>query len=640
MHGRARLEEADPPWSQALKILRVIRRWNQQELAAAVGMTASAISRFEGGSRGKGQEELMRRLTAAMGFPAHLLQRTLAFVRLAEAAREIHGAAGGAPPAAAAELSGRLGLWMEDLARQAFHQALTAAGAPYPALPPEGATGGPPDAEDGRGSAAQEETRPLGEALIILRGLAGWGQRQLAAAVGLSVPTISNYEQANTTPDLETWHRMLDRMGFPAAMLERTLSFVESARQAREYAAAVGEAALRAQAESMAAQVALSVEVQVRATLDQLMEGARLLESRQQAPAFWQRLAGCSQRERLTLLRGQSEFHTVGFCERLCDESLRAAADSAARAVELAELAVEVAGRVAGPAWLRSRVKGYARMHLANAVRVAGRPRRAQAIFERGAALWRAGAAADPGLLNEARVLSLEASLRRALRQLPEALALLDRALALDRWGERTSLLIGKARALEETGEFALAIPLLREAASAIDPDREPRKLFNARQNLLLNVCRLGRHGEASLGLPEVRAMARRLGRLDLARVDWLEGKVAAGLGWQEQAVAALERARSEFRRQGIAYDTALVTLELAEVHAALGRTAEVKALALASAPVFREQGVHREARRALEVFRRAAEQERAPVELVRRVIAFLDRARHDPGLRFGEAAA
>jgi hypothetical protein len=79
------------------------------------------------------------------------------------------------------------------------------------------------------------------------------------------------------------------------------------------------------------------------------------------------------------------------------------------------------------------------------------------------------------------------------------------------------------------------------------------------------------------------------------------------GLGRSGEAVDALGRVRAAFMAQGNAYDTDLVTLELAEIHAALGHTSEVKALAQASAPIFRGQGVHREAQRALELFRRAA---------------------------------
>jgi hypothetical protein len=90
---------------------------------------------------------------------------------------------------------------------------------------------------------------------------------------------------------------------------------------------------------------------------------------------------------------------------------------------------------------------------------------------------------------------------------------------------------------------------------------------------------------------------------------------------------------------QGNAYDTALVTLELAEVYAALGRTAEVKALARESAPVFQDQGVHREARHALELFHRAAEEERAGAELLRSILAYLNRSRHDARVHFQRPA-
>jgi hypothetical protein len=75
------------------------------------------------------------------------------------------------------------------------------------------------------------------------------------------------------------------------------------------------------------------------------------------------------------------------------------------------------------------------------------------------------------------------------------------------------------------------------------------------------------------------------------------------------------------------AYDVALVTLELAEVHAALGRTAEVKALARHSAPLFAGQGVPREAQRALALFCRATEEERLTAELLHSLVAFLRRA-------------
>ena len=134
----------------------------------------------------------------------------------------------------------------------------------------------------------------------------------------------------------------------------------------------------------------------------------------------------------------------------------------------------------------------------------------------------------------------------------------------------------------------------------------------------------------------EVRELARQLGnRLDLVRVDWLQGRIAAGLGRHDEAIALLGRVRAKFAEDEIAYDAALVTLELAEIHAAVGRGAEVRSLARESAPIFAQQGVHAEARRALELFRRAALQDRATAQLLRAVVSYLYRARHDPRLRF-----
>ena len=148
--------------------------------------------------------------------------------------------------------------------------------------------------------------------------------------------------------------------------------------------------------------------------------------------------------------------------------------------------------------------------------------------------------------------------------------------------------------------------------------------------------CGARGRGPPALMIAEVRALARQLGnQLDLVRVDWVQGRIDTGLGRHEEAIAVLERVRRKFVEDEIAYDGALVTLELAEIHAILGHREEVKALARESAPIFTQQGVHAEAQRALELFRRAVEDERLTVELVRAVIVYLYRARHDPRLRF-----
>ena len=110
---------------------------------------------------------------------------------------------------------------------------------------------------------------------------------------------------------------------------------------------------------------------------------------------------------------------------------------------------------------------------------------------------------------------------------------------------------------------------------------------------------------------------------------------MAAGLGRLAEAVAAYQEVRTRFTEQGIGFDAALVTLELAELLAAAGRAAEVKALSRQAVPVFQGLGIHAEAQHALQVFREAAECERLNATLASALISYFLRARHDPKLHF-----
>jgi len=154
--------------------------------------------------------------------------------------------------------------------------------------------------------------------------------------------------------------------------------------------------------------------------------------------------------------------------------------------------------------------------------------------------------------------------------------------------------------------------------------------------NLAWNLTHLGRFPQANALLPEVQALTAQLGNeLDTLRLRWLEGRIAAGLGRTEEALAALSEVRSRFAELDIAYDAALATLEVAVLHLEQGRTGEVKELAMEMAPIFQAQGVHREALAALQLFCEAAKKEAVTVELARRLVEYLYRAQHDPELRF-----
>ncbi|HWM93761.1 MAG TPA: tetratricopeptide repeat protein [Thermoanaerobaculia bacterium] len=366
----------------------------------------------------------------------------------------------------------------------------------------------------------------------------------------------------------------------------------------------------------------------------------QLLESaaeRRAAPGLWERLRPWSAAQRRVIVLREEACHSFALCELVSHMSEDVASDSADRALELADLAVLIGHLVRSP--LRPRLLGYAFPHLGNALRVKGKLTEAAEAFDRGEALWEAGADGDPqGLLDGVRRLDLKASLRRAQRLLPEALELLDQALAAKPGGERTGrILVKRAKTLEEMGRYEEAVTDLREAEPRVNGEREPRLLWGLRFNLAEYLCQLGRHAEAAPILEQVRELTPRLGmKLNGFRFRWLEGRIATGLGRIEEAIAALEEVQSSFAAEGIPYDTALVSLELCELYLKQNRTAEVKELARQMVTIFRANKVDREGLAAVLVFRDAAEREDVTTDLARRLTDYLRRARSEPGVKFG----
>jgi tetratricopeptide (TPR) repeat protein len=378
---------------------------------------------------------------------------------------------------------------------------------------------------------------------------------------------------------------------------------------------------------------------------------ADLEKSRAGAPALWERMARLPYEKQRGLMRDTDRFLSWGFCELLCRMSREAALHDAIRAVERAELAVLAAERLrpgepAEEEWLLG-LRALASAHLGNARRVLGELRGAEEAFAWAAELWERyeRETGDP-LGYGPVILDLKASLRRDQRRFEEALDLLDRVVTAYRDGDPETqdlhlagrALIKKAYTYDQMGNPSRALELLQEAAPLVDPARDPRLFLCLRHNVVWSLATLGRHEEARELLPEVAALSREIGNaLDLARLRWAEGRIAAGLGEAGRAEEAFREVRRALVEQGIGYDAALVSLELAALYARQGRTAEMKELAGEMLPIFQAADVHREALAALAVFQQAAARDAATLELVEEVATFLGRARHDPGLRFGE---
>jgi tetratricopeptide (TPR) repeat protein len=235
----------------------------------------------------------------------------------------------------------------------------------------------------------------------------------------------------------------------------------------------------------------------------------------------------------------------------------------------------------------------------------------------------------DPG-----RVLDLEACLCRAQRRFEEALYLLDKAVEVSRTPERA--LINKGFTFEVMGNYRRAVEALQQAMPLVEGQGD-RRLHNVlRFNLANNLCHLGQFREALQLAKQVRRHVIELNdKIDFIRILWLEGRITAGSGEPAEALKLLTEARRRFALEGMAYDAALVLLEESILLLDQRRTAEVKALAQELIGAFESQGVHREARVALQLFQEAAINESATSGLTRNILGYLLQARHDKTLRF-----
>jgi transcriptional regulator with XRE-family HTH domain len=438
----------------------------------------------------------------------------------------------------------------------------------------------------------------LGRSLAVLRESRGWYQSDVADASGIPPSTICQYEQGTMIPGLRNLTRVVNGMGYELSAVEETRQFLGG---------------LRAR------------------------HGIPQERDREQVPILWARLSRYSPKVQIALVREAREFQSWALVEFLCDESSRSASDEAAQAVHLAKLAVEIAEALPGSSPWLSKLRGFAAGHLANAHRVAGHPSLAESVFATSDQKWQAGRHDPTSFLEEARLLALKASLRRDQRRLPESLELLNRALA-QRPTEalRVTVLINRANVMEAMGEVEDAITALQEAEPSIVESGDAKLLLCLRHNLADYLSKADRYAEAESLLPEVTKLSQEVGgEMDRIRLRWVKGRVLAGFGRLDEAVGILTLVRGEFAARDIAYDTALVSLELATLYAKQGRATEVKTLARHLVPIFQAEEVHREALAALTVFRQAAERESLTVELAQRITAFLRRAQHDPNLTF-----
>jgi tetratricopeptide (TPR) repeat protein len=481
---------------------------------------------------------------------------------------------------------------------------------------------------------------PLSLALIYIRRARGWTQQDLAAAAGVMSQVITDYEQGiRRTLTRETLDDLVVRMGCTPEDATLALLFLAGlpppADEPRLTPIDPTPSEVR-RARQIAARLGLTEANRARCQILDLARTRRVEQARRKAAAHWESLRPLTPEGRRQLVESSPGLWSWALVERLCDESIRAAADDAGRALELARLALRVAALVPGGAEWRSGLEGYAWGFVANGQRVGSDLLAAEASFATAWRLWRAAGPAAPWPLGEWRLYDLEASLRRAQRQFGAALQCLNRALAGAPVEAQGRILLNKQTTHEQAGDIQAALSVLEEAAPLVDTYGGARDRQVVRFNLVVILCHLGRYDEAAARLPELRETAVSLGnRLDLTRVLWLSGRVAAGQGRRDEARAAFKQVRKDCTDHLNGYDAALVSLDLALLYLEVGDQAEVAVLAEEMVWIFRSRCVRREALAALGLFCQAAKGRSATLDLTRQVIDYLERARRDPQLRF-----
>jgi tetratricopeptide (TPR) repeat protein len=390
----------------------------------------------------------------------------------------------------------------------------------------------------------------LGFALDLLLTGHGWTAKELAEAAVVSEKTVSAY----IWEDKLTRERLDELASMMGLGPEDARCAILAARMARSPASPGGSPVDPSPEDRRTHRLAAAMaagEV-FDLVLDELLRDARtgnrrraLEEGRRAAD----RLKAYSRADQLVLVTKAPEYRHWSVACVLCADSEAAAPQRPSRALELAELALLVAGSIQDGQdgqsvgnGLKLRLQGWCHGFAGNALRALGSDLpAAERLFSEAWRLWDLGK--DPaGLLPKAHLLDMEASLRRAQGRFSQALKLHDRAVAAALPDEAGSILANKAATLQQANRHEEALDALALAAKRVDAERQPRLRFRILVNTASTLICLG-PGRVQ----EIKSVAEDLlGFLKAQQVD--QDAIAAAILFREAAEE--ERVTQELVKQ------------------------------------------------------------------------------------------
>jgi tetratricopeptide (TPR) repeat protein len=339
---------------------------------------------------------------------------------------------------------------------------------------------------------------------------------------------------------------------------------------------------------------------------------------REAAPALLSELLSHPPERRQILLRNSRRFQSLGLCFVLLERSREATPADPRRGEELASLALALAESLDPAPIGKERIedlRSQGWMLIANSRRARSDLHGAEEAFLLAESHSRQGSGEH---LDRAQLFILKACLRRMQSRFIEAKRLLRRALSI-------CLCVGESRRAveallswsllcEEAGEMDEALDLLQQARRLAGPDIAPYLRLVLQHNLAICLFEKGRLLEAQAILARNRVLYRVLRNpVFELRERWVRAMIAHKLGRSAEAVDLLTAVRDGFLDQEHSYSAALVSLELALMHAEMGDFATAEDLAGQALAVFRVHHVADDALAALIVVRQAAARRQSP---------------------------
>jgi tetratricopeptide (TPR) repeat protein len=351
------------------------------------------------------------------------------------------------------------------------------------------------------------------------------------------------------------------------------------------------------------------------------------------APALWDQIRDLPPGRRSLMLQTQ-EFQTLGLVEHILGESSRTAPGEPKKAIELAQVALELLDALLPKAYgecLLADYRARACGTLANARRIAGDFVGARDMLEAGFDLLLDGTG-DP--LEEARLLSLKASLEIEIGEFEAAIRTLEKAASIYASVSDSHLLgrtrIKQARALVELQPEA-ALPRAAEGLSLIDPS-DARTHLSGVHTTIMALNALGRPYEAFMKLQQHQFLYQKFSddktQLQL-RV--MQARIAGKLDLFDEAREIYLDVAQAFEERGDHQEMVLARIEFLQLLVAKGMREPALEIARSAMPVLERLGLRNDLLSMWGFLFHALEEDLVRAEILRRAREYFVRYWYAP---------